>query len=171
MEKSSPLPPSKSESYEGRQGMKMEFVVKFLGPRSGYFRFVLCTGRKSRFVILPCVLTRCCVLYYLLVFVIQQKIVHFSRFFFLIARTFFFFAVFAVFAVSFSTKKKSAKNLGDEGGYAPPLKNADEALTCIEGAVKSAGYEIGQDGKRERENVVWKMESLNSTTLFFFFFA
>lgn len=39
----------------------------------------------------------------------------------------------------------SAKNLGDEGGYAPSLNVPDEALTLIEEAIKSAGYSVGQD--------------------------
>jgi len=39
----------------------------------------------------------------------------------------------------------SAKNLGDEGGYAPSLEDPDEALTLIEQAIKAAGYVVGQD--------------------------
>jgi enolase len=39
----------------------------------------------------------------------------------------------------------SAKNLGDEGGYAPLLNTPEEALTIIEQAVKEAGYEPGVD--------------------------
>ncbi|OHS94562.1 enolase family protein [Tritrichomonas foetus] len=39
----------------------------------------------------------------------------------------------------------SAKNLGDEGGFAPCLDTPDEALDCIEQAVKDAGYEPGVD--------------------------
>jgi len=39
----------------------------------------------------------------------------------------------------------SAKNLGDEGGYAPSLNVPDEALTLIEEAIKSAGYTVGTD--------------------------
>jgi len=39
----------------------------------------------------------------------------------------------------------SAKNLGDEGGYAPSLNVPDEALTLIEEAIKSAGYGVGKD--------------------------
>jgi enolase len=39
----------------------------------------------------------------------------------------------------------SAKNLGDEGGFAPPLDNADEALTLIEDAIVKAGFKVGKD--------------------------
>ena len=39
----------------------------------------------------------------------------------------------------------SAKNVGDEGGFAPNLETPDEALCCIEEAVKLAGYEPGKD--------------------------
>jgi len=39
----------------------------------------------------------------------------------------------------------SAKNLGDEGGYAPPLDNADEALGMIEQAISAAGFTAGKD--------------------------
>lgn len=39
----------------------------------------------------------------------------------------------------------SAKNLGDEGGYAPSLNVPDEALSLIEEAIKSAGYGVGKD--------------------------
>jgi len=39
----------------------------------------------------------------------------------------------------------SAKNLGDEGGYAPSLNVPDEALTLIEEAIKAAGYGVGKD--------------------------
>lgn len=41
----------------------------------------------------------------------------------------------------------SAKNLGDEGGFAPALENPDQALTFIEQAIKDAGYEPGKDIK------------------------
>jgi len=34
--------------------------------------------------------------------------------------------------------------LGDEGGFAPPVKDADEALKCIEGAIESAGFKVGE---------------------------
>lgn len=44
-------------------------------------------------------------------------------------------------------KGKSSKNLGDEGGFAPSLDTPDEALTYIEDAIKSAGYEVGKDVK------------------------
>jgi len=39
----------------------------------------------------------------------------------------------------------SAKNLGDEGGFAPCLDTPREALQIIEEAVKEAGYEPGKD--------------------------
>lgn len=35
---------------------------------------------------------------------------------------------------------KSAVNVGDEGGFAPQLPNADEALSILESAVATAGY-------------------------------
>eukprot|EP00163_Fabomonas_tropica_P015679 TRINITY_DN2850_c0_g1_i2.p1 TRINITY_DN2850_c0_g1~~TRINITY_DN2850_c0_g1_i2.p1 ORF type:complete len:577 (-),score=203.27 TRINITY_DN2850_c0_g1_i2:77-1555(-) len=40
----------------------------------------------------------------------------------------------------------SAKNLGDEGGYAPQLKDAKEALDAITTAVENAGLTVGIDG-------------------------
>ena len=36
-------------------------------------------------------------------------------------------------------------NVGDEGGFAPNLKSADEALSYIMKAIKSAGYREGED--------------------------
>src|ERR1044071_440802 len=36
-------------------------------------------------------------------------------------------------------------NVGDEGGFAPNLKSADEALAFIMGAVEKAGYRPGDD--------------------------
>ena len=36
-------------------------------------------------------------------------------------------------------------NVGDEGGFAPNLKSADEALGFIAKAVEKAGYRIGED--------------------------
>ena len=36
-------------------------------------------------------------------------------------------------------------NVGDEGGFAPNLKSADEALSFIAKAVEKAGYRIGED--------------------------
>jgi len=36
-------------------------------------------------------------------------------------------------------------NVGDEGGFAPNLKNPDEALTYISKAVEKAGYKLGSD--------------------------
>ncbi|MBM3228959.1 phosphopyruvate hydratase, partial [Candidatus Parvarchaeota archaeon] len=35
----------------------------------------------------------------------------------------------------------SAKNIGDEGGYAPPLKNTEEAIETMEAAIQELGYE------------------------------
>ncbi|KAF0979302.1 hypothetical protein FDP41_001645 [Naegleria fowleri] len=39
----------------------------------------------------------------------------------------------------------SAKNVGDEGGFAPNLETADEALNYIEEAIGKAGYKVGED--------------------------
>ena len=36
-------------------------------------------------------------------------------------------------------------NVGDEGGFAPSLSNADEALGLIMKAVEEAGYKPGED--------------------------
>jgi enolase len=36
-------------------------------------------------------------------------------------------------------------NVGDEGGFAPGLKNADEALTFVMRAIEKAGYRPGED--------------------------
>lgn len=41
--------------------------------------------------------------------------------------------------------KKLDTNKGDEGGFAPNLKNADEALDLMEKAVEKAGYKLGID--------------------------
>ena len=41
--------------------------------------------------------------------------------------------------------KGHSTNVGDEGGFAPNLKSADEALGFIAGAVEKAGYRLGQD--------------------------
>jgi enolase len=51
----------------------------------------------------------------------------------------------------FHTLKKALKaaghntNVGDEGGFAPNLKSADEALTFIMRAIEAAGYKPGDD--------------------------
>lgn len=51
----------------------------------------------------------------------------------------------------FQTLKKNLKaagqntNVGDEGGFAPNLKSADEALTFIVNAIKDTGYKPGED--------------------------
>ncbi|MGD9638988.1 MAG: phosphopyruvate hydratase [Alphaproteobacteria bacterium] len=51
----------------------------------------------------------------------------------------------------FQSLKKKLKaaghntNVGDEGGFAPNLKSADEALTFIMQAIESAGYKPGED--------------------------
>lgn len=39
----------------------------------------------------------------------------------------------------------SAKNLGDEGGYAPALEDPEEALSLIEEAIVAAGFKVGED--------------------------
>lgn len=36
-------------------------------------------------------------------------------------------------------------NVGDEGGFAPGLKSADEALGFISKSVEGAGYRLGED--------------------------
>lgn len=51
----------------------------------------------------------------------------------------------------FHTLKKNLKkaghntNVGDEGGFAPNLKSAEEALTFIVSSIKDAGYKAGED--------------------------
>ena len=51
----------------------------------------------------------------------------------------------------FSTLKKELRdaghntNVGDEGGFAPNLKSAEEALSFIAKAVEKAGYRMGED--------------------------
>ena len=40
---------------------------------------------------------------------------------------------------------KQATNVGDEGGYAPPMGQVREALEALAAAIKSAGYELGKD--------------------------
>ncbi|MBP5352983.1 MAG: phosphopyruvate hydratase [Alphaproteobacteria bacterium] len=51
----------------------------------------------------------------------------------------------------FQVLKKNLKaagqntNVGDEGGFAPNLQSADEALTFIVNAIKDAGYKPGED--------------------------
>ncbi len=51
----------------------------------------------------------------------------------------------------FQTLKKNLKaaghntNVGDEGGFAPNLKSADEALTFIVNSITDAGYKAGED--------------------------
>jgi len=52
----------------------------------------------------------------------------------------------------FSTRSKKklsdagyGTNVGDEGGFAPNLKSADEALSFIMKAIKAAGYKAGDD--------------------------
>lgn len=44
-------------------------------------------------------------------------------------------------------KKKLGVGVGDEGGFAPRLKNNEEALKLIVAAVKEAGYILGKDVK------------------------
>ncbi|HKW45434.1 MAG TPA: phosphopyruvate hydratase [Candidatus Eremiobacteraceae bacterium] len=43
------------------------------------------------------------------------------------------------------TKKGFGTTVGDEGGYAPPLSQIDEALELICGAIAAAGYKAGKD--------------------------
>jgi enolase len=40
---------------------------------------------------------------------------------------------------------KNSINVGDEGGFAPPLKQTREALSLLEESIKKAGYEPGKD--------------------------
>jgi enolase len=40
---------------------------------------------------------------------------------------------------------KNAKSIGDEGGFCPPIYNAEEALSVIEESIISANYKVGQD--------------------------
>jgi len=42
-------------------------------------------------------------------------------------------------------KGPSAKNLGDEGGFAPPLKSVHETLKYIERAIVAAGFGVGEE--------------------------
>ncbi len=44
-------------------------------------------------------------------------------------------------------KDKLVTSVGDEGGFAPNLKNNEEALIYLSNAVSDAGYKIGQDIK------------------------
>ncbi|HDI02451.1 MAG TPA: phosphopyruvate hydratase, partial [Ignisphaera sp.] len=39
----------------------------------------------------------------------------------------------------------AAINVGDEGGYAPPMKTTNEALNTIEQAIKNSGYGLGRE--------------------------
>ena len=69
-------------------------------------------------------------------------------------------------------KDKLATSVGDEGGFAPNLKNNEEALIYLSNAVSDSGYKIGQDIKfaldvasselyDDKENK-YKLESENS---------
>ena len=40
---------------------------------------------------------------------------------------------------------KGAVNVGDEGGFAPPLKKVTDALDALSEAIQKAGYSIGED--------------------------
>jgi bisphosphoglycerate-dependent phosphoglycerate mutase len=40
---------------------------------------------------------------------------------------------------------KNAKSIGDEGGFCPPIYNAEEALSVIEESIVAAKYEVGKD--------------------------
>ena len=39
----------------------------------------------------------------------------------------------------------SSVNVGDEGGFAPPMKHTEEALVALEKSIKEAGYSIGSE--------------------------
>ena len=39
----------------------------------------------------------------------------------------------------------SAKSIGDEGGFCPPIHTAEEALRVIEEAIGRSGYQVGED--------------------------
>ena len=53
----------------------------------------------------------------------------------------------------YHTLKKSLKekygsfsiNVGDEGGFAPPMKSAEEALQALTEAIESAGFKLGEE--------------------------
>ena len=47
-------------------------------------------------------------------------------------------------------EKGYSTSVGDEGGFAPDLKDSDEALQLIVNAIQKAGYEIGRASWRER---------------------
>ncbi|MGC8567142.1 MAG: phosphopyruvate hydratase [Caldisphaera sp.] len=40
---------------------------------------------------------------------------------------------------------KTSTNVGDEGGYAPPMNNSREAFDAIVSSIKNSGYELGRD--------------------------
>jgi enolase len=40
---------------------------------------------------------------------------------------------------------KTSTNVGDEGGYAPPMNEVREPLEALRAAIKAAGYELGSD--------------------------
>jgi enolase len=46
---------------------------------------------------------------------------------------------------SILSKRGLSTSVGDEGGFAPNLRSADEALAVISEAVRLAGYKLGQD--------------------------
>lgn len=72
---------------------------------------------------------------------------------------------------------KSAVNLGDEGGFAPPLKKTKHALDLIMEAIKSAGYlgkvKIGLDCAASEffkdEKYILESKKLNSEELLSFY--
>lgn len=43
------------------------------------------------------------------------------------------------------SEKKLSTAVGDEGGFAPKLKNNEEALSLLSEAIEKAGYKLGQD--------------------------
>ncbi len=48
---------------------------------------------------------------------------------------------------SYLNKHKLSTGVGDEGGFAPAVKNTQQALTAISVAIKQAGYVLGKDMK------------------------
>lgn len=71
-------------------------------------------------------------------------------------------------------EKGYSTNVGDEGGFAPNLKSQAEAFTCIEEAVKRAGYKFGEEISialdcaasefYDKEKAVYKMDGKEYTS-------
>ena len=55
------------------------------------------------------------------------------------------FMIMPVGDITFSERLKIGVGVGDEGGFAPDLKNEEEALDSIMEAIQKAGYEPGKD--------------------------